>query len=115
MSTYEFGDIILTDFHFVDHIGYKKRPGVIISKTAFNKFAGGNLVAMAITSQLDRLRHGENRILDLKSTGLAKASAFKAIITTINELAIYKKLGKLSFHDQKQLRRSLKSIIDLGV
>ena len=62
-------------------------------------------IIMAVTSQLRvSTMFGEVLVYDWQAAKLLKPSVIKLVITTIEQTLVIRRLGKLSAHDQDELR-----------
>jgi mRNA interferase MazF len=111
MTTYEFGEVILVPFPFVDQATIKKRPAVVISSQDYN-FRRSDLILIAISSQVRTpLSFCEIEISNWSAAGLLKSSVIKPVITTIDQNLVLRQLGKLQSQDQEALEHLLQSIL----
>lgn len=100
----DFGTVVLVPFPFTDQSGSKKRPAVIVSGSAYNA-QRRDVVIVAITSQLrSSTGFGEALVMDWKSAGLIKPSAFKPVFATIEQALILRTMGVLGVADRVALR-----------
>jgi mRNA interferase MazF len=108
---YAFGDVILVPFPFTDQSTTKQRPAVVISSSSYNT-ERPDLLLLAITSQVRALlAFGEALVADWQTAGLIKPSVFKPLITTIEQVLVIKRLGKLSTNDETALRTLIEKIV----
>lgn len=113
MTAYRRGDVVLVPFPFSDQTAIKKRPAVVISSDAYNDISS-DIVIMAITSQTgETVGIGECLIADWQCAGLLKQSAIKPAISTIEQILVLKKLGRLSSQDLNSIDIALKNFLDL--
>jgi mRNA interferase MazF len=99
-----FGDVVLVRFPFTDQVGYKQRPAVVVSNTAYQRNRS-DVILLAITSQIRPTSgFGEAPIADWRAAGLLKPSVFKPILFTAERSLLRKTLGTLSSADQQALR-----------
>ncbi len=111
MTAYKRGDVVLVPFPFSDQTTTKKRPAVVISSDAYNDISS-DIVIMAITSQTEEtIGIGECLISDWQGAGLLKSSA----ISTIEQILVLKKLGRLSSQDLNSMDIALKNFLDLKI
>jgi mRNA-degrading endonuclease toxin of MazEF toxin-antitoxin module len=109
--TYQFGDVVLVHFPFTDQSTTKQRPGVTISKAAYNRVRR-EVILMAITSQVrGGGSYGEIVLQDWEIARLLKPSAIKPVVATLEQALVSKPLGKLSLRDAQTLRETLGKII----
>ncbi len=107
------GDVILVPFPFSDQSAAKKRPAIIISSDAYNGISQDTVI-MAVTGQIrGHIGVGEFLIEDWQGAGLARPSAVKSAISTIEQRLVMKTLGKLSSKDLSALAKALKELFDL--
>ena len=104
--SYKRGDVVLVRFPFTDLTTTKKRPALVISTDFYNQ-SQINLIIAAITSQTHRLGIGDCLIQDWREVSLAKPSQVKAIIATIEQSLVLRKLGTLVPNDMKVVAREL--------
>lgn len=108
---YQFGDIVLVPFPFTDQSATKQRPGVIVSSPAYNRVRR-DLILMAVTSQVRGSgAFGEVLVQDWQAARLLKPSAIKPVLATLEQALVIKTLGRLSHHDQQQLKEMIGKII----
>ena len=110
--TYKRGDVVLVRFPFTDLTTTKKRPALVVSTDFYNQ-SQINLIIAAITSQTHRLGIGDCLIQNWREAGLAKPSQVKAIITTIEQSLVLKKLGTLDPNDMKVVEQELAKALGL--
>ena len=114
VSIAAFGDVLLVPFPFTDQQGFKQRPAVVVSSTAYNANRPDVLI-MAITSVLrspgSKLAFAEAVLADWQAAGLIKPSVFKPVFTTIEQRLVIKRLGSVSASDAALLRTVLASVI----
>ena len=93
---YKRGDVVLVRFPFTDLTTTKRRPALVISTDLYNQ-SQVNLIIAAITSQTHRSGIGDCLIQNWRAAGegLVKPSQVKAIIATIEQSLVLKKLGML--------------------
>ena len=115
MTVYEKGDVVLVPFPFSDQTAIKKRPAVIITSSAYNEISS-DIIIMAVTSQTEKTTGiGECLIQDWQDAGLLKPSAIKPAISTIEQMLVLKKLGRLSHQDLTTLDAILEELLELKI
>jgi mRNA interferase MazF len=114
MTACSFGDIVLVPFPFTDQSGIKKRPGVVVSSSAYHRFRD-DVILMAVTSQVRDPRFGELLIDDWSRAGLLKPSVVKPVLFTLAGTLILRKLGRFGANDQEALKRCLASLVETPV
>ena len=103
---YKRGDVVLVRFPFTDLTTTKRRPALVISTDLYNQ-SQVNLIIAAITSQTHRLGIGDCLIQNWRAAGLVKPSQVKAIIATIEQSLVLKKLGTLASNDMAIVEQAL--------
>ena len=115
MINFSRGDVILVDIAFTGAVGYKRRPAVVISENAF-QVAGIKLIVAAITSNISPpFRPGDALLNDWRRAGLAKPSAIRGVIATVDKSDVVRKLGILSAADLVTVEEGLASILGFRV
>ncbi|MCI4625151.1 MAG: type II toxin-antitoxin system PemK/MazF family toxin [Candidatus Magnetoovum sp. WYHC-5] len=115
MITYKRGDIILVPFPFSNQTTMKKRPAVIISSDVYNMSAS-DIVIMAITSQIYKTDTiGVCVIKNWQQAGLFMQSAIKPAISTIEQIIVIKRLGKLAHEDILSMDLALMKLLGIQV
>lgn len=112
MTIYHNGDIVLVRFLFADESGAKRRPVVIISTNGYHKGRQEAIIA-AITSNVDRMLVGDHLIAGWKEAGLLFPSVATAIIRTIKNSMIERRLGVMPTGDMNAIREQLRQILSL--
>ena len=108
---FEFGEVVLVPFPFTSQSGAKQRPGVIVSRVAYND-AKPDVVLMAITSQFrPSPAFGELWLSHWQQAGLLKPSAIKPVFATLEQRLVIRRLGTLHQTDQTVLRDIIVKII----
>lgn len=111
MTDYNFGDVVLVPFPFTDQTITKKRPAVVVSSPVYHR-ERPDIILMAVTSQMrPSALFGEVIITEWKEAGLLKPSVIKPIFTTIEQVLVLRKLGRLGKEDRKVLREGLEKLI----
>lgn len=111
MTGYRQGNIVLVDFGFSEGTGSKKRPSVIMSGEQYHK-SRQEIIAIAITSNTQRILFGDTKITHWKEAGLIHPSVVTGIIRTIKTTLVLKKLGILSKQDLQKVRENLQQIFE---
>ncbi len=110
-TSYEPGTVVLVPFMFTDMGGVKRRPAVVVSTTAYQD-SRADIVIMAITSQLKPLA-ADVSIQDWAEAGLVKPGYVKAVIQTVSQDMLVRRLGTLSLRDLSGTRDCLRTILGL--
>jgi len=107
---FSFGDVVLVPFPLTDKSASKQRPAVVVSSEAYHR-EHGDVILMAITSQLRPASTTEAEVRRWQEAGLLKPSMIKAAITTLERGLVIKKLGALAKEDREALRALLDRIL----
>ena len=114
MINYNPGDVVLVNFIFSDESGVKKRPGLVISSNQFND-KRNELIIVAITGQIEKLRFGDYLVNDYKKAGLLRPFAVTGVIRTIKSGMVDRLLGKFSSLDMKAFYRNIRYNLNMSV
>lgn len=110
------GSVALVRFPFADTETTKKRPALVLARTA--RSPRNRLVTVAmITSQIEALHlDGDVELTDWKSAGLLHPSLLRlAKVATIDEDLVDKVIGGLSSADHKSARRAFHQVFSAWV
>ncbi len=113
-SFYKRYDVIVAKFYFASSKVYKVRPAVVISSDFYNENSRDNLIAVAISSQIENRLSFEVKIEDWREAGLLKPSILKSNIATIERSQVIQKLGCLQEKDREGLGSLLEKILNKG-
>jgi len=86
----------------------KKRPAIIVSNNASNKFLN-RVQVVPITSNVENLYPSEARV----SVNGKQRKAMADQLTTVSKLRLSKMIDKLSASDMKQIEQAIKVQLDL--
>lgn len=100
----------MVDFGFTEGAGSKKRPALIISSDGYHKNRQEIIIA-AITSNTERVLFGDTKISEWQNAGLLYPSLVTAIIRTIKNSLILRKLGILSKSDFQEVEASIRKAL----
>ncbi len=110
-TAYQRGDVLFAEIVFSGSIGRKNRPVVVLSVDAFHQ-AGSKLIVATLTSNvLPPFRPGDTMIHDWTSAGLAKPSAMRGIIITIDQNEVVRPFGVMSASDFANVEQAVKTIV----
>ncbi len=110
-ASYRRGDVLFAEIMFSGSIGRKNRPVVVLSISAFHQ-AGSKLIVAGSTSNVSPpLRPGDTLISDWENADLAKPSAMRGLVTTIDQNEVVRPLGQLSPQDFADVEQAVKSIM----
>jgi mRNA interferase MazF len=103
---------MLVPFKFTKGDETKRRPVVIVSVADYHRHRA-DAVAVALTTNMDRIYFGDCIIDDWRSAGLPMPSLAKGVIATIERSQIERRLGTLTADDLSRLDRCLQQILGL--
>ena len=99
MNKYKFGDIVLIEFPFTDGKNTKKRPALVL----FFDEQDNELMLARITSKIYKSKF-DLEIKNWETSNLLLKSCIRlSKIATLHTDLMYKKLGKLSKEDNKNV------------
>jgi mRNA interferase MazF len=110
------GEVVLVRFPFAELAATKKRPALILARTA--RSPRNRLVTLAmITSQVETLKLlGDVVLADWKAAGLLHPSLLRmAKVATIDEHLVDKTIGRLSERDMAAGRGAFHRVFSTGV
>ena len=110
MINYNRGDTLLVKFTFSEGEGLKHRPALVLSTEGYNS-KRRELIMAAVTSNLERQLAGDTKINGWKEAGLLYPSLVTAIIRTIKQNMVARKLGTLSNNDFQTVEKNLKGVL----
>jgi mRNA-degrading endonuclease toxin of MazEF toxin-antitoxin module len=113
MTTYSRGDVVLVGFVFADESGKKLRPALVISSPAYQRGRQEMIIA-AITSNVKRRLLGDHLIADWRAAGLLFPSLVTAILRTVKQTMIHRKLGSMARTDLQAVDRELRRCLVLS-
>lgn len=110
------GDVALVRFPFADVAATKKRPTLVLARTARSPRNRLAIVAM-ITSQIESLGLDGNVLLtEWKAAGLLHPSLLQlAKVATVDEDLMDKTIGRLSASDLDAARRAFRRVFSAWV
>lgn len=105
------GEVALVRFPFTDAVTTKKRPALVLARTA--RAARYRLTTLAmITSQVEALKlEGDVALADWQAAGLLHPSLLRlAKVATVDEELVEKTIGKLSQRDLDAARDAFQRV-----
>lgn len=106
------GDVVLVGFVFADESAKKLRPALVISSPAYQR-SRQEVVIAAITSNVRRRLFGDHVIADWRAAGLLFPSVVTAILRTVKQTMIARKLGSMGSTDLQAIERELRRCLAL--
>ena len=88
----------MVGFMFLDESGWKQRPAVVVSCSAYQA-SWHEVIVSAVTSNVKRLLFGDHLLVGWKEAGLLFLSVMTGIRRTIKTTMIHRKLGSLTKAD----------------
>lgn len=113
MMTYSPGDVVLVNFLFSDETGVKRRPALVVSSNNYNT-SRDEAILSAITSNTNRVLFGDHLVGDWRAAGLLAPSVATAIVRTVKQPMIYRKLGMMPEKDMVEVAANLRRSIARG-
>ena len=110
-TAYQRGDVLFAEIVFSGSIGHKNRPVVVLSVDAFHQTGSKLIVATLTSNTLPPFRPGYTFINDWASAGLAKPTAMRGIIITIDQNEVVRPFGIMSANDFSDVERAVKTIM----
>lgn len=103
---FDFGDVVVVPFPFVDVEVAKHRPALVLTNRQFNTSSGQTVLAM-ITSAARSTWSTDIQIIDLQSAGLKHVSVVRWKLFTLANDIILSGIGTLSRPDADSVRQAL--------
>lgn len=107
------GDVVLVGFLFADESGWKHRPAVVLSSSAYHRSREEVIVA-AVTSHVSRVLLGDHVLAGWKDAGLLFPSIVTGILRTIKAAMIHKRLGSVPAREMTAIDRTLRDALGLA-
>ncbi len=99
-------DVIVVPFPFTERAGDKRRPALVLSRTAFNE-RGHSVLAM-ITSTGHAPWPGDTDIQHLDEAGLRTPCLVRLKLFTLDNRLIIRTIGRLSTDDARRAAEQLR-------
>jgi mRNA-degrading endonuclease toxin of MazEF toxin-antitoxin module len=112
-TTFSRGEVVLVPFQFTDRPVAKNRAAVVISASDYQ--AGRQeLIIAALTSRVrEPLLFGDRLLADWRSAGLPKKSVVTAILRTVKQKMVVRRVGNLTDSDLRRLDEGLRTALGL--
>ena len=111
MTNFSRGEVVMVEIAFSGTPGRKKRPAVVISVESYHH-GGTKLIVAGLTSNVTSpARFGDVPIEHWQKAGLVKPSAFRGVVTTVDELDVVRAMGVLNTADFEKLEASIAEIL----
>jgi mRNA interferase MazF len=104
------GDVVLVPFPFVDIAARKRRPSVVLSRSAFNQTNGHSVCAM-ITTAMHSPWSSDVGISDLAAAGLRQPCIIRWKVFTLPNHHILRRLGTLGARDRVALAQAARAAL----
>ena len=98
-------DVVVVPFPFTDKPDAKRRPALVLSKTAFNR--SGYTVMSMITTRDHREWPGDSDIEEYTAAGLNLQCRVRLKVFTLDNRLLLKKIGRLSDNDATKVKKHL--------
>ena len=111
MTNFSRGEVVMVEIAFSGTPGRKKRPAVVISVESYHH-GGTKLIVAGLTSNVTSpARFGDVPIEHWQKAGLVKPSAFRGVVTTVDELDVVRAMSVLNTADFEKLEASIAEIL----
>ena len=108
MDKFNFGDIVVLEFPFTDGKNKKKRPALVL----FHDEKDNELLLARITSKIYQ-NHFDLELKNWQQSNLLLKSCVRlSKLATLHTDLVYKKLGKISTIDKKEVVEIIKTSIN---
>jgi mRNA interferase MazF len=108
MTACNTGDVVLVRFPFTDLTSQKRRPVLVVSPSDYSS-RYGDVVVVPLTGRAQD--HGLC-VDKWREAGLLKPTWLKAIVATVAESLVEKRLGKIRLEDDAKVASALAMLID---
>ena len=108
----EVWQVVVVPFPFTDRATAKRRPALVLSAKAFNRY--GHCVLAMVTSASHRPWPGDTPIGDLKNAGLKAPSLVRLKLFTIDNRFIVRCIGTLGSPDEARVATQLRTFLPLS-
>ena len=105
----EVWQVVVVPFPFTDRATAKRRPALVLSAKAFNRY--GHCVLAMITSASHRPWPGDTSIGDLKTAGLNAPSLVRLKLFTLDNRFIVRCIGSLGSPDRASVATQLRTFV----
>lgn len=111
MTNFSRGEVLMVEIAFSGTPGRKKRPAVVISVEKYHR-GGSKLIVAGLTSNVTSpARFGDVSIEHWQQAGLVKPSAFRGVVTTVDELDVVRSMGMLDEADFEKVETSIADVL----
>jgi mRNA interferase MazF len=105
----DFGDVVVVPFPFVDVASTKRRPSVVLSRTAFNESHGHSICAMVTTAARSHWP-SDIPIAEIKPAGLNRPCVLRWKLFTLPNELILRRAGRLVSSDRDAITSAARQI-----
>ncbi len=102
-------DVVVVPFPFVDRVGSRRRPALVLSDRSFNE--AGNTVLAMITTRAHRPWPGDTELSDLQAAGLHIPCLVRLKLFTLDNRLLSKTIGRLGEEDRAEVHSELGSYL----
>jgi mRNA interferase MazF len=110
-TSFERGSVILVSVVFTDESGAKLRPAIVLTDAEYQQ-ARGDIVIAPVTSRI-RPQYGDVNIDDWRGAGLVRPSLAKAVLQTVHERNVARRLGGIATTDLARLQAMIRDVFGL--
>jgi mRNA-degrading endonuclease toxin of MazEF toxin-antitoxin module len=98
-------NVVVVPFPFVERVGTKRRPALVLSEASFNE--GGSTILAMITTTAHQPWPGDTPIVRLDEAGLNVSCLVRLKLFTLDNRLIARRIGRLSPLDQEKTAQQL--------
>jgi mRNA interferase MazF len=98
-------NVVVVPFPFVEKVGTKRRPALVLSTAGFNE--SGNTILAMITTRAHQPWPGDTPIVRLEEAGLNVSCIVRLKLFTLDNRLIARRVGHLSPLDQEKAAQQL--------
>ena len=102
-------DVVVVPFPFVESVGARKRPALVLSDRSFND--AGNTVLAMITTMAHQPWPGDTELADLRAAGLHVPCLVRLKLFTLDNRLLARKVGRLGEEDSTSVSAELENYL----
>ena len=110
MATLSRFDVALVQFPFIEKVGQKQRPAIVLSHAEFNA-DHRQFVGLMVTTATNTKWPSDVPITDIAAAGLKRPSVMRMKVVSVVDDLIVGKVGTLSVEDRAALRTAVEHLL----